>query len=110
MVNIIPTHHFKRQFKPLAKKYHSLKAEMALLGESLMENPYQGVPLARGAFKIRLAIASKNKGKSGGARIITCLRIDPDTIYLIDIYDKSEQADISDKELNALIDDIDAEH
>jgi hypothetical protein len=110
MINIIPTNHFKRQFKPLAKKYRSLKAEIALLGASLMENPNQGTALARGAFKIRLAIASKNKGKSGGARVITCLRVEPDTVYLIDIYDKSEQEDLSDKELNALIDEIDAEH
>jgi mRNA-degrading endonuclease RelE of RelBE toxin-antitoxin system len=79
MVNIIPTEHFKRQFKPLAKKYRSLKQELAELGASLCEQPYQGTPLARGAFKIRLAIASKNKGKRGGARIITCLRVDPDT-------------------------------
>jgi hypothetical protein len=110
MINIIPTNHFKRQFKPLVKKYRSLRSEIAVLGESLMENPNQGVALVRGAFKIRLAIASKNKGKSGGARVITCLRVDPDTVYLIDIYDKSEQDAISDKELNDLIDEIDAEH
>jgi hypothetical protein len=110
MIQIIPTNHFKRQFKPLAKKYHSLKTEIALLGESLIENPKQGIALARGVFKIRLAIASKNKGKSGGARVITCVRIDPDTVYLVDIYDKSEQSDISDLELNDLIDAIDEEH
>jgi hypothetical protein len=66
MINIIPTNHFKRQFKTLVKKYRSLKSEIAILGVPLMENPNQGVALARGAFKIRLAIASKNKGKSGG--------------------------------------------
>jgi F0F1-type ATP synthase beta subunit len=55
MINIIPTNHFKRQFKTLVKKYRSLKSEIAILGASLMENPNQGVALARGAFKIRLA-------------------------------------------------------
>jgi len=30
-----------------------------------------GTPLGNDVYKIRLAIASKNKGKSGGARVIS---------------------------------------
>ena len=54
-------------------------------------------------YKIRLAIASKNKGKSCGARVITYALIENNTIFLITIYDKSEQEDISDKELATLL-------
>jgi hypothetical protein len=103
----IPTPNFLRQFKWLAKKYPSLKSEMLVLNESLKENPFQGTSLGRGAFKIRLSIASKKKGKSGGARVITCVRIVHDAVYLIDIYDKSERETISDSDLTAFIDSID---
>jgi hypothetical protein len=50
-----------------------------------------------------MAISGKGKGKSGGARIITCVRVTAEKIYLISIYDKSEKEDISDKELNELL-------
>lgn len=51
-----------------------------------------------------MSITSKGKGKSGGARIITYVRIVHKTVFLMDIYDKSEQANISPKELQMLID------
>jgi hypothetical protein len=55
----------------LAKKYPSLKSDFTDFLESLAENPTQGTPLGKDCYKIRMAISSKNKGKSGGARIIT---------------------------------------
>jgi hypothetical protein len=70
---------------------------------SLEENPIQGVSLGRDCYKIRLAISSKAKGKSGGARIITHVYLVGKVVYLLSIYDKSEQHNISDKELKALL-------
>ena len=61
---------FDRQLKRLVKKYPSLKSEFIAFATSLMENPEQGTSLGANCYKIRLAIASKNKGKSGGGRII----------------------------------------
>lgn len=90
---------FKREAKPLVKKYRSLAKEIAELFESLKEEPIQGDSLSLNCYKIRLAIKSKGKGKRGGARVITHFHIKDDEIYLISIYDKSEQEDISDKEL-----------
>lgn len=52
-----------------------------------------------GCYKISLAIESKGKGKRGGARVITCFQTENNEIYLTSIYDKSEQEEISDKEL-----------
>lgn len=62
-----------------------------------------GNPIGKDCYKIRIAISSKGKGKSGGARLITYVRIARSRVYLMDIYDKSEQANISDKELSLLI-------
>ena len=61
-----------------------------------------GTPIGKDFYKIRLAITSKGKGKSDGARVITCIRIIANTVYLAAIYDKSEKEDISDKELKEL--------
>jgi mRNA-degrading endonuclease RelE of RelBE toxin-antitoxin system len=94
---------FDRQLKRLAKKYHSLKYDLAELGAKLAENPAIGKPIGQNCYKIRLAISSKSKGKSSGARIITHVYITGSTIFMIAIYDKSEQNSISDKELKELL-------
>lgn len=101
--NIIATPKFKRELKRLVKKFHSLKNEYATLLDDLDKNPIIGTPLGNDCYKIRLAIASKNKGKSGGARVITYVLVADETIFLIDIYDKAEQDNISDKELKVII-------
>ena len=104
--NIIATAVFKRELKRLAKKFHSLKNEYAALIETLEQDPLQGTPLGNNCYKIRLSIQSKGKGKSGGARIITNIVIENETVYLLSIYDKSEQSDISDKDLKELLKQI----
>lgn len=90
---ILPTPDFEKSFKALYKKYRSLKNDLDRFEEALMANPYQGVELSPGIRKIRMAISSKGKGKSGGARVITYTILVSETsgeIYLIDIYDKSD--------------------
>jgi len=101
--SIIATHKFTKEIKRLVKKFHSLKKEYADLIAELKRNPTAGMPLGDNCYKIRLAIASKNKGKSGGARVITYVVVDDTTIFLLTIYDKSELDSISDKELKAMI-------
>ncbi len=66
---------FDKQAKRLAKKYPSLKSDLLELATSLSENPEQGDALGNNFFKVRMAIKSKNKGKSGGTRIITYVKI-----------------------------------
>lgn len=90
---------FDKQAKRLSKKYPSLKNDLSDLIDSLTTDPQQGKPLGNNFYKIRIAISSKNKGKSGGARIITYVKITETTIYLTSIYDKGEKANITDKEL-----------
>jgi len=97
---------FEREAKKLIKKYPSLKSELRNLISNLKNEPSQGTSLGKNCYKIRLAISSKGKGKSGGARVITyCITADK-TIYLLSIYDKSEKETISDKELKKLLSHI----
>ena len=70
--SVKPIAPFERQAKYLIKKYPSLKKELFELGQSLQQDPEQGTPLGYHCYKIRLAIASKGKGKSGGARDQDC--------------------------------------
>ena len=93
------TRHFEREAKPLLKKYASLKSELNALGEELKENPEKGAPLGNNLYKIHLAIASKGKGKSGGARVITYLKTEQGNVYLLSIYDKGDRDSLSDKEI-----------
>ena len=88
--NIIPTPDFKKFFKKLYKKHPSLKEDINGLIEKLEVDYTIGIPLGDNLFKIRLAIESKNKGKSGGARIIYFLLSDDNEIYLIHIFDKGQ--------------------
>ncbi len=105
---VLTTTDFKRDSKGLFKKYRSLKTELHDLITSLEENPTQGTPIGRDCFKIRVAVASKGKGKSGGARVITHIVYVADQIvYLVAIYDKSEKENISRKELEALLSQFD---
>ena len=88
---------FSKEAKPLLKKYKSLKKDLIKLKEEIEANPLLGTSLGGGFKKIRLNITTKNKGKSGGARVIThevVFNIDTDdetkSVIFVSIYDKSE--------------------
>jgi mRNA-degrading endonuclease RelE of RelBE toxin-antitoxin system len=106
---IIPVDKFKKEAKRLIKKYPSLKLELADLAESLSINPTQGTALGNDAYKIRVSIKSKGKGKSGGARVITYVITSQKEVYLLTIYDKAEFDSIDDKTLRRIIDIIPGE-
>lgn len=91
---------FEKELKRLSKKYPSIRADFENLLYDLIENPHQGTPLGKDCYKIRMAISSKNQGKSGGARLITCVKIIKEKIYLIAIYDKADMENIKEKELS----------
>ena len=112
-VTVRITKNFKTAAKPLLKKYPSLHNDLLQLEAELISNPSLGRPLGHNAFKIRLKISSKGKGKSGGARVISLVETtliaeihsteEQVTVNLITIYDKADTATISDKELRELI-------
>ncbi|SRR6185312_16404309 len=104
--NVIATVRFEKEIKKLIKKYPSLKNEYSLLIELLQRNPSEGIGIGHSCYKIRVAISSKGKGKSGGARVITFTYIVKRTVYLLTIYDKSDIDTISDQELLNILKEI----
>ncbi|MEY4877392.1 MAG: hypothetical protein RL708_2542 [Bacteroidota bacterium] len=100
---IITIPKFEKELKRLVKKYPSLKTEYFELVQSLKNNPEQGTSIGNHCFKIRIAIASKDKGKSGGARVITYFQIKQTAVYLLTIYDKSEHENIPSSDLESLL-------
>ncbi len=97
------TKRFEKELKRLTKKYPSIKTELIELLTSLQVNPVQGVAIGSGFYKIRLSIASKGKGKRGGARVITYVVILDEVVYLIALYDKSEKENFNEKELQEFL-------
>ena len=104
--SVIATRRFGIELKRLANKFPSLKIEFAHLVEKIVANPQSGALLGNSCYKIRLAIGSKGKGKSGGARVITYLLIESETVYLLTIYDKSEKADLKPNELKEILQNL----
>ena len=108
-MDIVVTHEFRKNFKHLSGKYASLRDDLRLLQSQLQENPFMGVELFGGFRKIRLAIRSKSKGKSGGARVITFNYIVDEQcqrIVMVKMYDKSEAENISDAEIRRAFDTL----
>ena len=110
MVNrVIPTPYFESRLKKFLKKFPSLGSKLSELEESLLAHPRTGMDLGSGIFKVRLASESKGVGKSGGFRVITYLvkQTEEGTdIYLITIYDKSEDSAIDKSALKKLVKSI----
>jgi mRNA-degrading endonuclease RelE of RelBE toxin-antitoxin system len=110
---------FKRDAKKLVKKYVSLKTELAELQAQLLKKPRMGTLIYENTYKIRVAVKSKGKGKSGGLRVISHvveveIRVEENTtqnftVFLLAIYDKSETENITDKDLKNLIAEINTE-
>lgn len=106
VVTINTIDEFDRQIKQLAKKYRSMAKDFQVFVQDLQANPLQGVDLGGGVRKVRMTIASKGKGKSGGARVITYnVKQTADHIHidLLTIYDKSEMENVSDAYIESLV-------
>jgi mRNA-degrading endonuclease RelE of RelBE toxin-antitoxin system len=101
--NVSYTDNFARELKSLAKKYKSIKQDIASLIQNLETQPIQGDEVFKNCYKIRLAIKSKGKGKRGGARVITFVQILDSEVVLISIYDKSDKETVNDAELKRLL-------
>ena len=94
---ILTTDDFEKSFKVLAKKYRSIVNDIQNLRDSLKQNPFQGDELTPGIRKIRMAITSKGKGKSGGAKVITKTIVYTETegkVFLLEIYDKADTSTV----------------
>lgn len=110
---VIVSHAFKREVKPLAKKYKTLKASVDTLIEELIKNPYLGEPYGNNIFKVRLSDESKGTGKSGGFRVMYYhLNKNEEGIemLLMTIFSKSEKSTVKKDEAIKKLKDILIEH
>lgn len=62
-----------------------------------------GIKLHENIYKARIKNSDKQAGKSSGYRLITYVEISENKINLLYIYDKSDLANISDKELDRIV-------
>lgn len=107
-MEIIVTEEFKRCVKPIAKRYKSFNQDYQDLLDDLDKNPHMGIDLGNGFRKVRMAIASKGKGKSGGARVITLDLLERnECLYLIYAYDKSDADSVNLDVIKKIISDMD---
>lgn len=107
-IKVLPD--FARSLKRLGKKYHSIKQDYVRLLEELKANPQAGTDLGGGFRKVRMAIASKGRGKSHGARVITftvIVAVEESEINLLTVYDKAERENITRQEIEALLREMD---
>jgi len=97
---------FIKGVKKLSKRYPSLKEDLIVLRKSLEENPYQGVDLGGGLRKVRMNIRSKDRGKAGGARVITCnvvISYSDMIIALVYIYDKADASSVKNEVIKKIV-------
>jgi hypothetical protein len=102
-IKIVALPQFQKEIKQLSKKYISLADDFEILLALLESNPTAGESLGNNCYKIRMKIAAKHAGKSGGARIITCVKIIDSIVYLVSVYDKADRETITKKEIAAVL-------
>ena len=102
---------FEKEAKAIGKRQRSLKDDLAVFIAALAENPFQGDELTPGIRKIRMAITSKGRGKSGGARIITYTVVVAECegrVYLLSIYDKGDYSTVDIEAIKKAVADLEA--
>ncbi len=95
---------FEIEYKRYKKKFRSLDSDLKALTDNLAEA--KSDDLGNGIYKYRLAVKSKNTGKSGGFRVITLEVLVSKTekkATLLILYDKSEKDSISKQEIESIL-------
>jgi mRNA-degrading endonuclease RelE of RelBE toxin-antitoxin system len=104
--NILTIPEFDKNIKKLAKHYKNIKVDLSSLVLELQNNPKLGTHLFQNCYKIRVANSSIPTGKSKGFRVIAYCIDDEQNIYLLSIYSKSDQENITDTEIIELLKQI----
>ena len=105
LVEIRFSDEFKNSLRKLAKKYRGIRKDIQPILEDLQQGEFQGDRIANigyTVFKQRVKNSDNQKGKSAGYRVIYYVRT-TDTVVLITIYSKSEQADISASDIKRIV-------
>lgn len=106
---IVTTEYARTSIKKLSKRYKSFDEDIKRFRQDLKENPLQGVEIAPNIRKIRMAVSSKGRGKSGGARVITLNALvseEDGKIYLLLIYDKSDTSNVKASVIKDIVEEL----
>ncbi len=106
-ISIRFSYEFEKQLYRLSKKYRNIRADLEPITQELQTGKILGDRLIGfGAnefiYKLRIKNSNLKKGKSSGYRLIYFLRSET-TIFLLTIYSKSEQQNITVNDLKAII-------
>jgi len=98
-MKIVPLETFKNDVKTLQKKYKNIFRDLIELNRTLQNSPKARIPLGNNCFKIRLGKSSVPTGKRGGFRIIHYFLSNDRIIFLMTIFSKSDQNNISNQKI-----------
>ncbi|NJK74647.1 MAG: type II toxin-antitoxin system RelE/ParE family toxin [Microcoleus sp. SU_5_6] len=99
---------FKRNLRTLSKKYRRIRSDVEPIVEQLQAGELPGNRISGISdivFKVRVKNSNINKGKSAGYRLIYYVQT-PAAIFLINIYAKSEQVDMSAEQIMQIISEL----
>ncbi|MEM6427669.1 MAG: type II toxin-antitoxin system RelE/ParE family toxin [Deinococcota bacterium] len=91
-LEFIETDDFTRQANKLLDDRGLRLVQNEIAIDPLRGNIIQGTG---GARKLRVALPSQGKGKRGGARVVYYYQTKQGKVYLLDLYSKSQQDDLS---------------
>jgi mRNA-degrading endonuclease RelE of RelBE toxin-antitoxin system len=106
------TETFQKSVKALKKKYPHVKDDLLGQIKVLEEDPSAGDPIPgwnKEIWKVRVASSDVRKGKRGGYRLIYLWKADEIKIYLLVAYFKGEKAEITKKEIETLLKQLNQE-
>ena len=110
-IQIQATGRFQRNLRKLSKKYSNIRQDI----EPILEQIHQGkilgdrIPqIGYEVFKLRVRNSDIQKGKSGGYRLIYYLKT-AQSVILLTIYSKSQQANIAADDIQRIISEYESE-
>jgi len=94
---------FLKTEKRLAKRYPSVSGDVEHF-LSVVESPENlGIPLGKNIFKARIANKDAKRGKSGGYRLLSYLRLEEGRLILLYLYSKTDLANVTEEELDRIV-------
>jgi mRNA-degrading endonuclease RelE of RelBE toxin-antitoxin system len=106
------TETFQKSIKVLKKKYRHVKEDLVRKIRVLEKNSTIGDPIPgwnKEIWKLRVASSDVKKGKRGGFRLIYFWKGREMKIYLLAAYFKGEKAEITKKEIENLLKELNQE-
>lgn len=108
-IKVLFSDEFKAKLRTLAKCYRSIRNDLQPLIYDLQSGNFMGDQIAGTGytvFKVRLKNSDIQKGKSSGYRVIYQIK-DNHCVLMLLIYSKSDQTDISVKQIQDMISNFD---